>query len=68
MKCSTHQMLLSLIIRAAIKKFHQKKKQKNTALATMVSNEKKLAHLECCTCPEGCYKLQTPQAMYYRDC
>lgn len=35
---------------------------------TMFKNEKKLAHLVCCTCPEGCYRLQTPQAMCYRDC
>lgn len=41
---------------------------KNTAPDTMLKNEKKLAHLVCCTCPEGCYRLQIPQAMYYRDC
>lgn len=41
---------------------------KNTALVTMLKNEKKLAHLVCCTCPEGCYRRPIPQAMYYRDC
>jgi len=50
------------------KKKEKKKREKHTALATMLRNEKKPAHLVCCTCPEGCYRLPIPQAMYYRDC